>query len=118
MGWYIVHEWAKFTPWRETIRRPSCLTGRGERTLSPSGKLFDGFRLRNMFQTGYILSRRADLVWFLGLPFAAIFMALGAQRWLPFVAVASINLWITVPHHYATWVRTYGMPEDWQRFKP
>jgi len=44
-------------------------------------------------------------------------MALGAQRWLPFVVVASINLWITVPHHYATWVRTYGMPEDWQRFR-
>ena len=70
-----------------------------------------------MFQTGYILSRRADLIWFLGLPFAAVFMALGAQRWLPFVVVASINLWITVPHHYATWVRTYGMPEDWQRFR-
>ena len=70
-----------------------------------------------MFQTGYIMSRRADLIWFLGLPFAAVLMALGAQRWLPFVAVASVNLWITVPHHYATWVRTYGMPEDWQRFK-
>ena len=63
------------------------------------------------------MSRRADLIWFLGLPFAAVLMALGAQRWLPFVAVASVNLWITVPHHYATWVRTYGMPEDWQRFK-
>ena len=70
-----------------------------------------------MFQTGYIMSRRADLIWFLGLPFAAVLMALGAQRWLPFVAVASVNLWFTVPHHYATWVRTYGMPEDWQRFK-
>ena len=69
------------------------------------------------FRTGYILSGSADLVWFLGLPFAAVLIALGCQRWLPYVAVASVNLWITVPHHYATWVRTYGMPEVWQRFK-
>jgi len=69
------------------------------------------------FRTGYILSRPADAVWFLALPFVAILIALGAQAWLPFVAVASINLWITVPHHYATWVRSYGMPEEWARFK-
>ncbi len=70
-----------------------------------------------MFKSGYILSRRADLVWFLGLPFAAILVALGFQRWLPYVAIASINLWITIPHHYVSWVRSYGMPEVWQRFK-
>ena len=70
-----------------------------------------------MFKTGYILSPRADSVWFLGLPFAAVALALGFQAWLPYVAVASINLWITTPHHYATWVRSYGMPEVWQRFK-
>ena len=70
-----------------------------------------------MFKTGYILSRRADLVWFLGLPFAAVLVALGFQRWLPYVAVASINLWITIPHHYAGWVRSYGMPDVWERFK-
>ena len=70
-----------------------------------------------MFKTGYILSRRADLVWFLGLPFAAVLVALGFQRWLPYVAVASINLWITMPHHYAGWVRSYGMPDVWERFK-
>jgi hypothetical protein len=69
------------------------------------------------FRTGYILSGRADLVWFLGLPFAAVLFALGCQAWLPYVTVVSINLWITVPHHYATWVRTYGMPEVWHRFK-
>jgi hypothetical protein len=73
--------------------------------------------LGRFFRTGYILSGPADLVWFLGLPFAAVLIALGFQRWLPYVAVASINLWITVPHHYATWVRTYGMPEVWQRFR-
>lgn len=70
-----------------------------------------------MFKTGYILSRRADLVWFLGLPFLAVAIALGFQAWLPYVAVASINLWITIPHHYAGWVRSYGMPDVWERFK-
>jgi hypothetical protein len=70
-----------------------------------------------MFKTGYILNRRADLVWFLGLPFVAVAVALGFQAWLPYVAVASINLWITIPHHYAGWVRSYGMPDVWSRFK-
>jgi hypothetical protein len=73
--------------------------------------------LRSAFRTGYILSGPADLFWFLSLPFVAVLIALGFQHWLPYVAVASINLWITVPHHYATWVRTYGMPDVWQRFK-
>ncbi|MCH2464804.1 MAG: hypothetical protein MK237_02745 [Gemmatimonadetes bacterium] len=63
------------------------------------------------------MSRRADLVWFLGLPFVAVLVALGFQRWLPYVAVASINLWITIPHHYAGWVRSYGMPQVWERFR-
>lgn len=70
-----------------------------------------------MFKTGYILSPKADSVWFLGLPFAAVALALGFQAWLPYVAVASINLWVTTPHHYATWVRSYGMPEVWERFR-
>lgn len=74
-------------------------------------------RVVDVFRTGWILNPRADAVWFLGLPFVAVAVALGCQAWLPFVAVASINLWITVPHHYASWVRTYGMPEVWQRFK-
>ena len=70
-----------------------------------------------LFRTGYILSAPWDVVWFLGLPFVAVLLALGSQAWLPYVAVASINLWITIPHHYATWVRTYGMPDVWQRFR-
>ena len=69
------------------------------------------------FRTGYILNPRLDLVWFLGLPFLAVAIALGFQMWLPYVVVASVNLWITVPHHYAGWVRSYGMPEEWARFK-
>lgn len=70
-----------------------------------------------IFRTGYILNPRADLVWFLALPFFAVAVAIGCQWWLPYVAVASINLWITIPHHYATWVRTYGMPDVWNRFR-
>ena len=59
-----------------------------------------------MFKTGYILNPKHDLVWFLGLPFFAVALALGFQAWLPYMAVASINLWITIPHHYAGWVRS------------
>ncbi len=36
---------------------------------------------------------------------------------MPLVALASFNLWVTIPHHYATWVRTYGLAEDWARWK-
>ena len=74
-------------------------------------------RGRALFKTGYILDPRQDLIWFLGLPFFAVALALGFQEWLPYVAVASINLWITIPHHYAGWVRSYGMPDVWDRFK-
>ncbi len=70
-----------------------------------------------MFKTGYIVSPRGDMLWFLGLPFIAVLIALGFQTWLPYVAVASINLWITIPHHYAGWVRAYGVPEELARFK-
>ena len=69
-----------------------------------------------MFQIGYILSRRGDLVWFIGLPFCAVLFALSSQLWLPAVALSSIALWITIPHHFATWVRTYGFSEDWKRW--
>ncbi len=70
-----------------------------------------------MFQCGYILSRNADLVWFLGLPFAALAAALACQEWLSPVALASVTLWITIPHHFATWVRAYGIAEDRRRWK-
>jgi hypothetical protein len=70
-----------------------------------------------MFRTGYILGWRSDLLWFLGLPFLAIGVALACYHWLPVVAWASIGLWITIPHHFATWLRTYGLAEDWQRWK-
>jgi len=82
-------------------------------TLAPGGPP----SFKNTFHTGFILNPRADLIWFIGLPFLAIAVALGFQRWLPYVAVASISLWITIPHHYANWVRAYGMPDVWKRFK-
>jgi hypothetical protein len=71
----------------------------------------------HLFQTGYILNRRGDCIWFLALPLVALAVAMGSQRWLPIVALASVNLWITIPHHFSTWFRTYGIAEDWQRFK-
>lgn len=66
---------------------------------------------------GYIISPKSDLVWFLGLPFVAIAVALICHQWLPLMALASIGLWITIPHHFATWLRTYGLQEDWDRWK-
>jgi hypothetical protein len=69
------------------------------------------------FRTGYILGPRSDWFWFLGLPFIAVAVALGVREWLPAVAAASFALWITVPHHFATWLRTYGFEDERKRWK-
>ena len=69
------------------------------------------------WRSGWILSPRHDLAWFLLLPVSAVLVAVGCHHWLPFVALVSVNLWITIPHHCATWVRTYGLEEDWQRWR-
>jgi len=61
---------------------------------------------------GYIRNPRADLAWFVLLPFCAIAVALGFHHWLPYASQAAISVWITVPHHYAPWVRSYGLRED------
>ena len=58
---------------------------------------------------GYIRSPRSDLVWFVALPFFAIAIALLFHTSLPYMAQASIAVWVTVPHHYAGWVRGYGL---------
>ncbi len=71
----------------------------------------------DMFQTGYILSRRSDAIWFISLPFLAIAIGLAGQQWLPATAAAAVGLWITIPHHFATWLRTYGFSDEWQRWK-
>ena len=76
-----------------------------------------GLQNARMFQSGYILSRRDDLIWFIGLPFLAIGAALAMQHWLPAIAMASITLLITAPHHFVTWLRTYGIAEDRRRWK-
>ncbi len=70
-----------------------------------------------MWQSGFILGRKADTLWFLALPYLALATAFGCQQWLSAVAMASISLWITIPHHFATWVRAYGIAEDRQRWK-
>lgn len=66
---------------------------------------------------GYIRSPAADLVWFVALPFAAVAVALGFHHLLPYMAQVSVAVWVTIPHHYATWVRSYGMREDWTRWR-
>src|SRR3990172_5105398 len=70
-----------------------------------------------MIKTGYILSFRGDLFWFLALPFLCIAAAFAAQTWMTAVVLGSVTLWITFPHHFATWLRTFGFGEDWRRFR-
>jgi len=66
---------------------------------------------------GYIRNPRADWGWFALLPFVAVAVALGFHHWLPFMAQAGIAVWVTVPHHYATWIRTYGLEDDFARWR-
>ncbi len=70
-----------------------------------------------MFRQGFILDLRRDLIWFLTLPYVCLIVAFACQQWMPAVVVASVGLWITIPHHFATWLRTYGVREDWERWK-
>jgi hypothetical protein len=70
-----------------------------------------------MLRAGYIVSGRADLFWYLGLPYLAVAFALACQQWLSAVAMASVALWINAPHVYSTLLRAYGLAEDRQRFK-
>ena len=66
---------------------------------------------------GYIHTPRTDGLWFIALPFIAVAIALFFHTQLPYIAQASIAVWITVPHHYAGWLRGYGLAEDWQRWR-
>ncbi len=66
---------------------------------------------------GYVRNRTADWFWFVLLPPFAIAFALFSEVWLSFVALASVTLWVTVPHHFGTWCRTFGLREDWDRYR-
>lgn len=68
------------------------------------------------FRIGYILHPWADFVWFLSMPFWAFGVALAAQSWLPGAALVSFSLLITVPHHFATWLRSYGFADERTRW--
>jgi len=70
-----------------------------------------------MLRVAYILNRRDDWIWFIGLPFVAIAIAFASQQWLSVVAVASFGLWVTIPHHFAGWLKAYGHPEDRVRWR-
>jgi len=69
-----------------------------------------------IFKSGYILNPRADVVWFLSLPFWALGLALAAHHWLPAMAELSVALLVTAPHQFATWLRTYGFRDERQRW--
>ncbi len=73
-----------------------------------------------MFQTGYILDERADWVWFLGLPFAAVALALAGGVLLSDLTAqvgVAMALWITIPHYAATFLRTYGFSDEYRRWE-
>ena len=69
------------------------------------------------FKTGYIIDRNNDYFWFLTLPFAAVVCALVAQRYLPGGALAAVALWVTIPHHFVTWLRVYGSPSEFNQWR-
>lgn len=73
----------------------------------------DNSRLR----FAYIVGPRADVIWFLGLPFAALALAFAGRAWMSAVAVASIALWVDVPHQIVTLIRTWGVADDRRRFR-
>jgi len=70
-----------------------------------------------MVHTGYIINRYQDTIWFLSLPFWALAFALACQEWLSAVAIAAVSFWVTIPHQFVTWLRAYGVKEDWNRWK-
>lgn len=69
-----------------------------------------------VFHTAYIVDRKHDYLWFLGLPFVAVAFAMFAQQHLPGSALVAITLWVTVPHFLLTGVRVYGSPVEFNRW--
>lgn len=70
-----------------------------------------------MFQSGFIINRRYDLVFFISLPFWVLAFALASYNWLSSIALASVALWITLPHQMVTWIRVGAVPEDWPMYR-
>ena len=69
------------------------------------------------FTPAYIIDRKSDWIYFLALPFAAVVAGLLAHDHLPGGAVAAVAVWITVPHHFVTWLRVYGAAAEFNRFR-
>jgi len=65
-----------------------------------------------MFRRGYILSVGGDLLWFVLLPFIGVGVALLCQRYLSAVALAAVGVWVTLPHQFASWLRTWGIADE------
>ena len=69
------------------------------------------------FTSAYIVDRKTDVIWFLALPYAAVAIALLLREHLPGESVAAIALWVTVPHFFVTWLRVYGSPIEFNRWR-
>jgi hypothetical protein len=74
------------------------------------------FKESRVFRADYILNPTGDMIWFLGLPILALIFALLSQAWLSTIVIASTALWFDIPHHGATFIRTFGLVDDRRRF--
>ena len=72
---------------------------------------------RGRLQVAWIVGPWSDAVFFLGLPFLAAAAAFAGHMFLSAVAVASIALWIDVPHQSVTLIRTFGVAKDRRQFR-
>lgn len=94
MGWTLE---------RRRLGRPPCMRGFARGTC--------------LLKTAYILTPRDDWIWFVSLPFFAVLIGVASQQWLSTIAVASFALWVTAPHHFATWLRCFGVADDRRRHR-
>ena len=81
-----------------------------------SGNRLNFFRDSGIFRTDYILTPTGDMIWFLGLPILALTFALISQAWFSTIVIASTALAFDIPHHGATFIRTFGLVDDRRRF--
>ncbi|MFT5443011.1 MAG: hypothetical protein ACI8W3_002056 [Myxococcota bacterium] len=69
------------------------------------------------FQRGYIISPQSDFLWFFILPLIAVAAATLSHLTLPGVGLLIASVGVTVPHHFVTWMRVYGSPVEFSRWR-
>lgn len=67
-------------------------------------------------QRGYIVSPSSDRLWFLGLPFLAIAVAIAAEAHLPALWVVLVSAAVTVPHQGVTFLRVFPSRSERSRW--